>query len=221
MQSGRKAFDGSSDWNLRFQISPASVDGNHLTRFQSKTSDFKFLWCSLEEKRLMGPQIEISAFKFLRPVWTEIIWRVFRVKASFSNFSGVVCTVRHTSKCDSFISFPVKGLEMCSQMLKGLNRAFNSILVMNSYCTYDILTLKTPQFMWQIWCGKAVIVFLSFVLLSVRGTGASFKRNHQHHWQLGGLCCGSHGKRSVRQRKWKLNHSTPDAFLLVWITSTL
>ena len=36
---------------------------------------------------------------------------------------------------------------------------------------------------------------------SLRGTGASFKRNHQHHWQLGGLCFGSHGKRSVRQNK--------------------
>lgn len=43
-------------------------------------------------------------------------------------------------------------------------------------------------------------ISLQFVLLSSRGIGASFKCNHQHHWQPGGLCFGSHGKRSVSQK---------------------
>jgi len=49
-------------------------------------------------------------------------------------------------------------------------------------------------------------ISLTFVLLSLRGIGASFKRNHQHHWQLGGLCVGSHGKRSVSQEKMKTSY---------------
>ena len=148
----------------------------------------------------MGPQTaEISAFKFLRPVWTVRPGTHLNVIVSSISLSKVL---------------------KCALECRGLTEFSTVFLLWTLIVQNDILTLETPQFMWQIWCGKAV-TFLSFVLRPLRGTGASFKRNHQHHWQLGGLCCGSHGKRSVRQRKWKLNHSTPDAFLLVWITSTL
>ena len=133
---GRKAFDRCSDWNLRFQISPAQCGRKLYDAFSGRVK------CPFSNSP--GAVWKESVWRVFRvkpsfsnpsgAVWTEIIWRVFRVKSPLSYFFVVVWTVRHTSKCDSFINFLVKSLEMCSQMFKRLERVLNSIFVMNSYC---------------------------------------------------------------------------------------
>ena len=62
------------------------MDGKHLLRFQSETSDFKFLRCSVDEKQLMCFRVKLPFSNSSGVVWTENILMGFQSETSVFKF---------------------------------------------------------------------------------------------------------------------------------------